>query len=323
MNSSSNNNQYLKATCPDIPDDGCSICGPGLCVTHPNTIFSYPGQPEVECGVLEKAGHGGVIPLDQCAILPKLIKNDCKCHDGIPITPKPTSKPTHNPTHRPTPSPTRSIPSGSSACPDIPDDGCSICGSDKCVTDFDTIFSYPGQPAVECGVLEKAGHGGVIPLDQCAILPKLIKDNCKCRSSISITPEPSSGPTRKPTTHKTTPKPTREPTTQEIEWPRVTYPPISVPVSTPISGALFAGPTRDSSSSDGVIIGLTIATCMVGIAVVGYAVYLLRKGKTNVKDASMVGIALEADGSSIIKSQAGKNKSKAMQDVLDQDLDLL
>jgi len=382
--------------CPDIPGDGCSVCGPDKCVTDFDKVFAYPGQPEVECGVLEKAGHGGVIPLDQCVILPKLIKDKCKCRSSIPATSKPT--------HMPTPSPTRATTSGSSACPDIPDGGCSICGPEKCVTEFDTIFSYPGQPEVECGILEKAGHGGVIPLDQCKILPKLIKNGCGCRSSIPAasqpTPNPTRNPTRRPTPSPTKPSkpsgtsvtscliipddvgcsvcgpgkcvtdlesifsypsqpsiscgllenaghsgiipldqcailpdlikddckchsgseqhqssPTKPPT--RPEWPRITYP----PMSTPISAASFAGPTIDSSS-DGATIGLAITACLVGIGVIGFAVYLLRK-KKKVKDASTVGIVLEADGSSTMKSRAARVKrSKALQEAFEEDPDL-
>lgn len=52
--------------CPDVPDGGCSICGEGLCVTAPDKVFEFPGQPPVPCGRLEGAGFDGIVPLDTC-----------------------------------------------------------------------------------------------------------------------------------------------------------------------------------------------------------------------------------------------------------------
>jgi len=226
---------FFKLPCPDIPDDGCSICGPDKCVTSSETTFSYPSQPSIQCGLLEKAGHGGVIPLDQCKVLPDLVKNKCGCQNGIPMstpalaTRKPTRAPTKAPTRSPTraptqrnttPNPTRATSNSSfipSPCPDIPNGGCSVCGPGKCVTAEERIFSYPGQPEVQCGMLEKAGHTGIVPQNQCRILSELIKDGCDCKSSIpaavttTATPPapapPTSNPTRAPVL-----KPTREPT---------------------------------------------------------------------------------------------------------------
>jgi len=67
------------------------------------------------------------------------------------------------------------------ACPDVPDNGCSICGENKCIDSDkkDEIFSFPGQPAVPCSLLQTAGEMGLIPLDQCSQLPSLI-DVCNC-----------------------------------------------------------------------------------------------------------------------------------------------
>jgi len=300
--------------CPNIPDDGCSICGPGKCVTDFDNIFTYPGQPAVACGVLEKAGHGAVIPLDQCGYLPQLVKNECKCRSSIPAAPKPTHKPTPSPTQRQTPSPTSTKPS--TKCPDIPDDGCSICGPGKCVTDFETIFAYPGQPAVACGVMEKAGHGGVIPLDQCGYLPQLVKNDCKCRSSIPLTSESLPSPTRTPAAPKPTPSPTRKPTTIATMTPEIEF--------TPFNAAIYSG--SDSSSSDGITIGLSIGACLLGVVITVYSIYLMlngkNKGKDSIKDASTVGIQLEADGSSFVRSHRQKN-SKTIDEMIDVDPELL
>jgi len=302
------------SACPNIPDGGCSICGPGKCVTDFDNIFAYPGQPAVACGVLEKAGHGAVIPLDQCGYLPQLVKNECKCRSSIPAAPKPTHKPTPSPTQRQTPSPTSTKPS--TKCPDIPDDGCSICGPGKCVTDFETIFAYPGQPAVACGVMEKAGHGGVIPLDQCGYLPQLVKNDCKCRSSIPLTSESLPSPTRTPAAPKPTPSPTRKPTTIATMTPEIEF--------TPFNAAIYSG--SDSSSSDGITIGLSIGACLLGVVITVYSIYLMlngkNKGKDSIKDASTVGIQLEADGSSFVRSHRQKN-SKTIDEMIDVDPELL
>jgi len=308
------------SACPEIPDDGCSICGAGKCVTDFDHVFAYPGQPAVECGVLEKAGHGGVVPLDQCQYLPGLVKDECKCRSSIPAAPKPTHQPTPSPTRRQTPNPT-----SSTKCPDVPDDGCSICGPNKCVTDPDTIFSFPGQPSVACGVLEKAGHGGVVPLDQCKYLPGLVKNPCKCRKSIPLPSGSTPAPTRKPPT----PSPTRQviaTMTPEVgEFPRG---PVE-PIGEAEVAALFAGPSsRDQSSSDGLTIGLSVGAFLLGTVILVYSICLMRKqrksrGKGSFKDASTVGVELEADGSSLMKSQHEKNEKATEKDTIDVDPELL
>jgi len=241
---------YFKLPCPTVPLGGCSICGPNKCVTSSNTVFSYPGQPAVQCGLLEKAGHGGIIPLDQCTTLSELVQDKCDCENGIPMsTRKPTRAPTRAPTRPPTRAPTRpptnptsNSSSSSKSCPDIPDGGCSICGPDKCVTSEDTIFSYPGQPAVKCGLLEKAGHGGIIPLDQCTTLSELVKRDCKCKSSIPDAPDPTKKPTRAPTR-----KPTREPT-------RAPEPagPVQCPAFMEDDGCSICGPGKCITDEDAI-----------------------------------------------------------------------
>lgn len=65
----------------ESPTEGCSICGDGLVVTRPDVIFAWPDQPQVACGVLEEAGNDGLIPLDQCIILPDLVADDCGCQN--------------------------------------------------------------------------------------------------------------------------------------------------------------------------------------------------------------------------------------------------
>jgi hypothetical protein len=69
-----------KAECPSTPDDGCSVCGPGECVSSPAAIFALSGFPSVPCGELEEAGYGGQVPLSQCGFLPMLIGDLCNCN---------------------------------------------------------------------------------------------------------------------------------------------------------------------------------------------------------------------------------------------------
>ena len=64
--------------CPATPPGGCSVCGNGLCVGNPEAIFAFPGFPSVPCGILEEAGYGGAVPLDNCGFLPSLL-GVCEC----------------------------------------------------------------------------------------------------------------------------------------------------------------------------------------------------------------------------------------------------
>ena len=102
--------------CPSVPDGGCSVCGEGLCVGNPETIFAFPGFPAVPCGALQEAGYTGAVPISQCPFLPGLI-GDCGCGTGsaevapptpAPVAPvvPPTSVPVPAPTSVPVPAPT-------------------------------------------------------------------------------------------------------------------------------------------------------------------------------------------------------------------------
>merc|ERR1712176_338699 len=62
--------------------------------------------------------------------------------------------------------------------------GCSVCGDGKKVGNKDAIFEFPGQPAVECSILEMAGMAGAIPLDQCGFLPPVITNICDCQTMV-------------------------------------------------------------------------------------------------------------------------------------------
>jgi hypothetical protein len=73
--------------CPVVPAGGCTVCGDGLCVTKPGAIFSFAGQPEVPCSVLQTAGEVGQVPPNQCPFLPGIIVDLCGCESSIPAPP--------------------------------------------------------------------------------------------------------------------------------------------------------------------------------------------------------------------------------------------
>ena len=181
--------------CPAAPPTGCSVCGDGRCVTLPDVVFTFPGQPSVPCGDLENAGLTGLIPLSQCVALPPIIEGVCGCDDsrpatGAPPTPAPTPlvvSPTPAPTPLATPAPT---PPAAASCPDVPANGCSVCGDNLCVTNPDAIFMFVNQPDVACGVLQDAGLNGAVPLDQCPFLPSLIGPLCGCQGLSRSAEEP-------------------------------------------------------------------------------------------------------------------------------------
>jgi hypothetical protein len=70
--------------CPEVPGGGCSVCGDGMCVTAPESIFVFQGQPEVACSDLQFAGFGGQIPAEQCPFLPGLTAKVCGCASSLP-----------------------------------------------------------------------------------------------------------------------------------------------------------------------------------------------------------------------------------------------
>jgi len=81
------------AQCPSVPLNGCSICGPDLCVTKPDAVFEFPGQPAVPCGSLESAGSSGEISIDQCDFLPFLpeFTGTCECKAKWDVSKLPTN----------------------------------------------------------------------------------------------------------------------------------------------------------------------------------------------------------------------------------------
>ena len=149
-----------------LPTNACSVCGVGNEVNNPTAVFSFPGQAPIECGRLEDEGDQGILPEDQCNILPEILASLCDCQPIGPSAAPITNVPTSN-------SPTAL-------------NGCSICGEGKKVNEPDAIFAFPGQPSVPCGTLEDNGKQGLIPEDECSLFSRLIMDLCDCKSSINV-----------------------------------------------------------------------------------------------------------------------------------------
>jgi len=61
-------NEDATLGCPLVPSNGCSICGEGMCISNPDTVFQYPGDPAIKCKELEEAGYQGEIPLEFCPL---------------------------------------------------------------------------------------------------------------------------------------------------------------------------------------------------------------------------------------------------------------
>lgn len=84
------------------------------------------------------------------------------------------------PTTPPVAPPVSSPPTGDDLpCPNLGEGGCNICGDGKAVGSVDSVFVFPGQLPVPCGVLESAGAAGSVPAAQCSFLPPLLS-MCEC-----------------------------------------------------------------------------------------------------------------------------------------------
>lgn len=79
-------------------NDVCFICGVGNVVTVPDAVIALPGQPSVQCDVLSIAGLNGLIPNDECALLPVLVTAFCGCAPeatAAPVSKSPTTNAPH------------------------------------------------------------------------------------------------------------------------------------------------------------------------------------------------------------------------------------
>lgn len=121
-------------------------------------FYSFFPRPEVTCDQLQDAGLTGQVPLAQCPLLPPLL-SVCDCAPGdLPTDPPAPTDP----------------PGGPTPCPDVPADGCSVCGEGLCVTIPDGIFVFPNQPSTPCNILEQAGFDGLVPIESCKLLLSLL-----------------------------------------------------------------------------------------------------------------------------------------------------
>ena len=293
------------SACPAVPEGGCSVCGADLCISNPDAIFSFPGQPATPCETLELAGLTGLITPDECPFLPTLV-TACECGTtGVPptaapiaapteapVTPAPTPAPTEVPT---TPAPTEVAPTPApvSACPAVPEGTCSVCGAGLCISNKDAIFSYPDQPSTPCGTLELAGFTGLIAPAECAFLPSLV-DACECGTTgvVAETAAPIAAPTEAPVTPApteapTTPAPTDAPTT-----PAPTEAPTKAPVPAPtpypvfvFSPAPFASVPTASDGKKGKMMGSSDDSGGMGMSMRGKKRALREEGV----DAAAVG----------------------------------
>eukprot|EP00548_Thalassiothrix_antarctica_P020770 CAMPEP_0194193754 /NCGR_PEP_ID=MMETSP0154-20130528/75210_1 /TAXON_ID=1049557 /ORGANISM="Thalassiothrix antarctica, Strain L6-D1" /LENGTH=733 /DNA_ID=CAMNT_0038918121 /DNA_START=175 /DNA_END=2373 /DNA_ORIENTATION=- len=240
--------------CPEVPSNGCSICGESKCVRAPNAVFTYPDQPNIPCGLLQASGYSGLIPLDDCASLPEIV-HMCDCRAGgatTPPTPTPAPVITAASIVITTPAPT---PAGNTILyPEVPTNGCSVCGENKYISVPDAIFAYPNQPSVACDVLQNAGYRGLIPLNECEVLPTLI-GVCECRTPISteiITPALLNNPTLAPipplSQSYLTSTPTNDSTLSEVSTNGCSVCGENKDISVP--DAIFAYPNQPSVACD-------------------------------------------------------------------------
>ena len=200
------------------------MCGDGRCVSNPDVIFSFTGQPSVACGVLQDAGLTGLIIPQFCNALPAVI-GVCGCVDSVPLV---------GPAPRTTPAPTIPTPV---RCPVIPPTGCSVCGSDdKCISNPDTILELPGQSPITCDLFQQNGLDGEFTQAFCAFLPSRI-GVCGCRQLVGTDIAP---------TDTTTSAPTFAPTTSAPAFPIIApTSPLLKAVST-----LFSSPTESQPEED-------------------------------------------------------------------------
>jgi hypothetical protein len=157
-------------TCPSIPPNGCSVCGTNKCISKPQNVFSFPNQPDLKCDLLQQAGLDGRINSDTCVQISELIQDVCGC-----TTPKP-------------------VPEILTICPKVPSNGCSVCGTDKCISKPLNVFSFPNQPDLKCDLLQQAGLDGRINSDTCVQISELIQDICGCTTPKPFPPLISSCP---------------------------------------------------------------------------------------------------------------------------------
>ena len=51
----------ITVECPDVPSNGCAVCGAGQCVSRPDATLAFPGHTPIRCSDSEMAGLNGDI----------------------------------------------------------------------------------------------------------------------------------------------------------------------------------------------------------------------------------------------------------------------
>jgi len=137
---------------------------------------------------------------------------------------------------------------------------CVVCGEGKKVTKPSVVWQLPGQPAVQCGLLETVGEGGLIPDSFCGLLPALITEPCGCESTSPVAPvAPSNAPVSAapviPPTNAPIVPPTKAPVVPPTDSPVV--PPTDAPVVPPTDAPVV--PPTDAPVSVAPVVALTDA----------------------------------------------------------------
>ena len=72
----------LLASTSRIHVQSCSVCGDGKEVANPDALIQMPHMSEAAtCGLVQDAGYGNIIPINECALLPIYIQYFCGCVD--------------------------------------------------------------------------------------------------------------------------------------------------------------------------------------------------------------------------------------------------
>jgi hypothetical protein len=141
--------------------------------------FSPVGSPSDIYEPMQPAPPQNIVPIDILSPPSGPTKSSSKPFaPGSPIRPSHPSnvKTTKFPSSFPSPS----SPMTPLQCPDVPEGGCSLCGSGRCVSNPSGIFIDPGQQALSCGRMEAAALEGSIAIGRCKYLSTVVDEACQC-----------------------------------------------------------------------------------------------------------------------------------------------
>eukprot|EP00541_Cyclophora_tenuis_P005594 CAMPEP_0116554488 /NCGR_PEP_ID=MMETSP0397-20121206/7620_1 /TAXON_ID=216820 /ORGANISM="Cyclophora tenuis, Strain ECT3854" /LENGTH=470 /DNA_ID=CAMNT_0004079655 /DNA_START=716 /DNA_END=2124 /DNA_ORIENTATION=- len=199
---------------PTAPD-ACFVCGSSISrVSLPDTVLEFPDQPDTTCGQLEQDGLRGLIPVGvQCVVASLTVQADCAC-----VT-NPTTMPSAMPSVMASATPTFIAKDSKApvAAPLPPSPGfppCNICGTDTGlrVTSPDTVIDIDVGEFVDvdeltCGIIQRAGDGGLINPGQCRLVQTLATNLCDC----DVTMVPSLAPSGPGDTNQPSATPVQNP----------------------------------------------------------------------------------------------------------------